>query len=62
MNGIEYLKPDKYQTKNLALIKKAFRTGFKSGIAFMNESESYNSDAWRRKAFKKFVEETNITE
>lgn len=56
----EYFEPDKKKTKNLALIKKAFRDGFKSGVAFMNECDDMKDGPWRRKAFKKFVEENKI--
>lgn len=56
----EYFRPDKKQTANLALIRKAFRKGFNSGVAYMNECEDGNADSWRRKAFKKFVEENKI--
>ena len=60
MEDVEFLKPDKKTTKNSQLIRKAYREGFKQGIAFMNESERMSSDHWRQKAFNKFCEKNNI--
>lgn len=60
MEDIKYYKPDKKTTTNIRLINKAFREGFKQGIAFMNESDSMNFNSWRRRAFKEFIYENNI--
>lgn len=54
MEDIKFFHPDNRTTANGRLIKKAFREGFKQGIAFMNESDSMNSGYWQREAFKEF--------
>ncbi len=60
MEDIKFYKPDKKTTTNVQLIKKAFREGFKQGIAFMNESEWMSSDNWRQKAFREFCKNNRI--
>ena len=60
LEDVEFLPPDKKITSNAALIKKAFYAGFKSGVAFINESESMNDVYWRQKAFKEFCKENKI--
>lgn len=57
---IKFYKPDKNTTTNSRLIKKAFREGFKQGIAFMNESDSMKDDFWRQKAFRKFCNDNKV--
>ena len=61
MDDIKFLKPDKKMTSNYALIRAAFASGFNQGVMFMNESESMNSDVWRRKAFKKFCKKHKVS-
>lgn len=59
---MEWMKPDRKTTKNVALIKKAFHAGFNEGVAFMNESDDGNANRWRREAYKKFIENNKIKE
>lgn len=46
--------------KNSELIRSAFLSGFREGIAFLNESNSSNASSWRQKAFKSFCKKHNI--
>lgn len=60
LEGMKFYKPDKKTTANAALIRKAFREGFKQGIAFLNESESTNADYWRQASFNDFCKKYKI--
>lgn len=60
LQDIEFLPNKERQTRNLALIKKAFYEGFKIGIEFMHEAEDTTANAWRRRAWNEFVEKNKI--
>jgi len=60
LEDVEFLPPDKKTTANAALIRKAFREGFKEGIAFMNESDSMHDAHWKKQAFKDFCKKNKI--
>ena len=53
-------KPDKKRTSNVHLIRAAFNAGFKSGVSFLNESESDNDFYWRNQDWKEFVAKHKI--
>lgn len=60
MEDIKFYKPDKKTTTNSHLIQKAFREGFKQGIAFLNESDRMDSNYWRQKAFREFCTKNKV--
>lgn len=60
LDDVKFYAPEKRTTSNARLIRKAFREGFKQGVAFLNESDSNNSARWWNEAFLEFCKKNKI--